>query len=316
MNQHLDAAPAPTGAVLAPTPPRRTDRFVGIDSDGCVFDTMGIKHRECFIPAIIRFWGLQPVATAAREVAEFVNLASTSRGQNRWIALVRTFDLLPGHPDVVAAGFEVPRAQALRDFVASGLPLSDAGLARYAAAHPDPVLERAAAWTAAVNVAVRETVVGVPPVRHVRECLRRLRPHADLVVVSATPAEALAREWGEHGLTGLVDLVGGQELGTKAQQLRTLAGTDRPDGHVLLIGDAPGDRDAAFSEGALYLPVEPGNEARSWERFLDEGIDRYLDGTFAGQYQRGLVADFEALLPSTPPWAPEQAPDQTPEDVR
>jgi len=39
--------------------------FVGIDSDGCAFDTMGIKHRECFCPWLIGYFGLQPVAQAA-----------------------------------------------------------------------------------------------------------------------------------------------------------------------------------------------------------------------------------------------------------
>ena len=32
--------------------------FVGIDSDGCAFDTMEVKHKECFIPNIIKV--LQP----------------------------------------------------------------------------------------------------------------------------------------------------------------------------------------------------------------------------------------------------------------
>ncbi len=31
--------------------------FVGIDSDGCAFDTMEIKHKECFIPNTIGHWG-------------------------------------------------------------------------------------------------------------------------------------------------------------------------------------------------------------------------------------------------------------------
>ena len=26
------------------------DFFIGIDSDGCAFDTMEIKHKECFCP--------------------------------------------------------------------------------------------------------------------------------------------------------------------------------------------------------------------------------------------------------------------------
>ena len=36
--------------------------FVGIDSDGCAFDTMEIKHKECFCPNIIKYWKLQPVS--------------------------------------------------------------------------------------------------------------------------------------------------------------------------------------------------------------------------------------------------------------
>lgn len=47
------------------------DYLVGIDSDGCAFDTMELKHKECFIPNIINYWGLQGVSKYAREAAEF-----------------------------------------------------------------------------------------------------------------------------------------------------------------------------------------------------------------------------------------------------
>ena len=36
------------------------------------------------------------------------------------------------------------------------------------------------------------------------------------MVVSATPGEALEREWREHHLAGLVALIAGQEMGGKA----------------------------------------------------------------------------------------------------
>ena len=74
--------------------------FVGIDSDGCAFDTMEIKHKECFIPNIIAYWDLQPVSKYAREAAEFVNLYSKWRGINRWPALTMVFDLLMERPEV------------------------------------------------------------------------------------------------------------------------------------------------------------------------------------------------------------------------
>jgi hypothetical protein len=75
--------------------------FVGIDSDGCAFDAMELKHKECFIPTIVKVWGLQAVSKYARETCEFVNLYSKTRGLNRWIALTRVFDLLRIRPGLM-----------------------------------------------------------------------------------------------------------------------------------------------------------------------------------------------------------------------
>ena len=50
--------------------------FVGVDSDGCVFDNMAIKQEECFCPMMVGYFGLQPVARAARECKIFADLYS------------------------------------------------------------------------------------------------------------------------------------------------------------------------------------------------------------------------------------------------
>ena len=60
------------------------DFFIGIDSDGCAFDTMEVKHKECFIPNIIRWYQLAAISKYVRETAEFVNLYSNRRGINRF----------------------------------------------------------------------------------------------------------------------------------------------------------------------------------------------------------------------------------------
>ena len=54
--------------------------FVGIDSDGCIFDSMEIKHKECFTPMFIKYFHLQAVSKYARETWDFVNLYSKIRG--------------------------------------------------------------------------------------------------------------------------------------------------------------------------------------------------------------------------------------------
>ncbi len=68
--------------------------FVGIDSDGCVFDTMEIKQKQHFHPAIIRQWNMEPIEKQVRAAAEFTYLYSTYRGLNRFLGLCKTLELL------------------------------------------------------------------------------------------------------------------------------------------------------------------------------------------------------------------------------
>lgn len=277
--------------------------FIGIDSDGCAFDTMEIKHKECFIPSTIKYWNLQAVSKYAREAAEFVNLYSKWRGINRWPALVMVFDLLRERPEVQARHVVPPEAPLLRAFIADEtFPKSNDGLKAYRATRSDPELEAAWAWTVGVNDSVADIVHGVPPFPYVRESLSFLADKADLLVVSATPVEALVREWEEHDLARYVRLIAGQEMGTKAQHLALAAGEKYAPDHVLMIGDAPGDRKAAQANKALFYPINPGHEEASWQRFYEEGLHKFLAGEYAGAYEAGLIAEFEALLPEVPPW--------------
>ena len=279
------------------------DFFVGIDSDGCAFDTMEVKHKECFIPNTIKHWGLQPVSKYAREAAEFVNLYSKWRGINRWPALVMVFDLLRERPEVRARHAAIPEAPRIREFIADeGFPKSNDGLKAYMAEHPDPELDRAWGWTTGVNATVADIVHGVPPFPYVRESLEYLAGKADMIVVSATPMEALTREWEEHDIARYVRGIAGQEMGKKAYHLELAArGRYAPD-HVLMIGDAPGDMKAARQNDALFYPINPGHEEESWQRFCEQAVTKFLAGEYAGAYEAAVIAEFEKVLPDTPPW--------------
>jgi phosphoglycolate phosphatase-like HAD superfamily hydrolase len=125
---------------------------------------------------------------------------------------------------------------------------------------------------------------------------------ADVIVVSATPGEALEREWAEHDLRGLVGLIAGQESGSKKEVLSQGLAHGYEKDHVLMVGDAPGDLAAAQANGVLFYPIEPGFEDESWQRFLEEGLPRFYAGTFAGTYMTDRVERFLALLPEVPPW--------------
>ena len=221
------------------------DFFIGIDSDGCTFDTMEIKHKECFIPNIIKYWDLQPISKYAREAAEFVNLYSQWRGINRFPALVMALDLLREREEVRNRGVSIPRVPKIRKFINSGVPLGNPALKEAVKETGDNELVKALQWSEAVNRTVADLVKSVPPFPFVRESLEKLSSRADMVVVSATPTEALQKEWREHNLAKYVKVIAGQEIGSKKEHLTLAAGGKYKANYVLMIGDAPGDMQAA-----------------------------------------------------------------------
>src|SRR4051812_34650128 len=103
--------------------------FVGIDSDGCIFDSMEIKHKECFTPMFIKHFHLQAASKYAREVWEFVNLYSKTRGANRFPALVAALNLLRERPQVKARKVHVPDTKALEEWIGRETKLGNATLA-------------------------------------------------------------------------------------------------------------------------------------------------------------------------------------------
>jgi phosphoglycolate phosphatase-like HAD superfamily hydrolase len=274
--------------------------LIGIDSDGCAFDTMELKHKECFIPNTIHYWGLQGVSKYAREAAEFVNLYSKSRGANRFPALVEQLDWLSRRPEVRARGIPVANPTGLINWVKTEKKLGNPTLEQAVAQTGDDDLKVALKWSIAVNKAIADMVRCVPPFPDVRPCLDRFAREADMLVCSQTPTAALEVEWAEHDLSRYVVAICGQEVGSKKESLAL--SKKYPPNHTLMIGDAPGDFKAAAENNCFFFPINPGKEEASWKRLYDEGIQRFLTGKFAGTYQKQLIDEFDRYLPEKPPW--------------
>jgi phosphoglycolate phosphatase-like HAD superfamily hydrolase len=276
--------------------------FVGIDSDGCVFDTMEIKHKECFIPNIIKYFKLQAISKYARAAAEFVNLYSKWRGINRFPALTKAFELLRDWPEPMRRGVKIPEAKSLQAWIASGVALGNPTLKAEVARTGDPFLKQTLDWSEAVNRTVADMVEGVPPFPFFRESAQKLSLRADIICVSATPGEALEREWAEHDIARYAAVIAGQEMGSKKEHLKLASGGKYAKDHALMIGDAPGDLSAGRANGTLFYPINPGHEDASWERFFNEAADKFFNGTYGGAYEASLIAEFDKLLPERPPW--------------
>lgn len=275
--------------------------FVGIDSDGCIFDSMEIKHQECFAPMFIKHFHLQAVSKYARETWAFVNLYSKTRGANRFPALVRAIQLLGARPQVRARNVDMPDISALEEWIARESKLGNATLDAEVAGG-NTGLRQVKTWSDAVNAAVKDIVHGVPPFPLVKETLAKVTAQADAMCISQTPVDALQREWSEHGIDGFVKIIAGQEMGTKTEHLKYATAGKYGENKVLMIGDAPGDQKAAVSNGALFYPIVPGREEASWERLHNEALAKFFNGTYAGDYEATLVKEFQSSLPENPNW--------------
>ena len=257
---------------------------------------------------MIGYFGLQPVAQAARECKNFADLFSKTRGANRHKTIKRIIaELLPNHPMVKERGFEVP--QYRHYFAWVGDPnslLSNEGLKIAIEAATDAgakkELEMVLEWSEKVNAAIAQIVKDMPPFPNVRECLEKMCVKADVIVCSSTPYEALQREWEEHGVAKYAQVIAGQEMGKKAEHLKYAADGKYKKDRCLMIGDAPGDMKAAKANGILFYPINPGDEIKSWKRFGDEAFDKFISGQYVGNYEEKLIAEFDEYLPELPPW--------------
>ncbi len=282
--------------------PKRHDFFIGIDSDGCVFDSMEIKQKECFCTAFIKHFGLQAASKYAREVWEFVNLYSRDRGCNRFLAVQRALKLI-GERDVFAErGMKITGIPALDAWLKEETKLGNPALEAKVQATNDAALTKILAWSKEVNQRIADLVYGVPPFPWVQQSLEKIRTKADVIVVSQTPVEALVREWEEHKIKHLVNFIAGQEAGTKTEHIKYAASGRYAADKILMIGDAHGDLKAARGNQALFFPIIPGHEELSWKRFFEEGSEKFFNGTFAGTYQQELLGQFDAALPEKAPW--------------
>lgn len=276
--------------------------FIGIDSDGSVFDSMDIKQKECFCPHFVNYFGLQPIIEYADEAWEYVNLYSKTRGINRFKALILALDLLSKRNEVKTSGIEIPQLPALRNWVKKETKLNDITLKNEIGRNPHPDLLLTLRWSLNINETVKEKVRHIPVFQNAEDALKIMKKHADVAVISHTPTEALRREWSEQNIDIYTKIIAGQEIGTKAAFIKAVSYSQYKKGNILMIGDAPGDYNAAKESGALFFPIIPNNEAASWKDFINVAFVKFLNGTYDNNYEKDLIEIFDKSLLKNPPW--------------
>ena len=258
------------------------DFLVCVDSDGCAMDTMDIKHFRCFGPCMVTEWQLEQWQDIILDRWNEVNLYTMTRGINRFNGLSMALS------EVNEKYCKIDGVDELVNWAEISPELSNEALERQIAQMPDcAVFKKALSWSKAVN----ENIKALPeseirPYEGVRDALSLAHEKADVAIVSSANLGAVLDEWERHELLPHTDIVLAQNAGSKAFCIGELLKKGYDPGNVLMCGDAPGDLQAAEKNGVYYYPILVRNEAASWNEFMKEALDRLLNGTYGGEYQR------------------------------
>lgn len=278
------------------------ETFVALDSDGCIVDTMAAKQHGFLQPLMIKHLGLTEAQSEVyKACADYVNLYSVTRGISRFKAILLNFEHYNTHPTTLANGWDKIPTEDLQAFVESGLPLGNNGVKEWLVNHPSQMLEKLLAWSLDVNATIVASGATFPAYEGARKALKRMTGCSHNGIVSQSPEAVLREDWGRQGLLEYVEHIAGQEKGLKVAQLTLLTqGIDRQ--NVLMIGDAPGDLEAARAFGCRFYPIIPGEEEASWATFNSVVYDAFIHHTFSSEAEARYIEAFEHRLPSTPPW--------------
>lgn len=264
--------------------------LICVDSDGCAMDTMEVKHRKCFGPQIVEVWGLKDIEEKFLKTWYDINLYSKTRGINRFKGLVKIFDVL------TAEGIKMPEFASIKKWTETTPELSNPALKKAIEETNDEQLIKTLEWSNAVNKAISELHNEDEPFPFVKEGLEIISKSADIAIVSSANGGAVMEEWTRHELAPSVSVMLGQEAGTKAACIAGLKENNFSNDMVLMVGDAPGDLEAALKNKVLYYPILVGKEEFSWRRLATEALAKLMDGSYKGEYQDKLIDEFNSSL--------------------
>ena len=264
---------------------KKKDFIVCIDSDGCAMDTMNIKHIRCFGPCMIAEWDLQQWQDEILDSWNKVNLYTMTRGINRFKGLATAL------AEVNEKYKRIAGVEALVEWVKDAPELSNNAVEKMISVNT--IFEKALNWSKAVNESIEKLPQEeIKPFLGVEDAMKRIHEQCDIAVVSSANPEAVKAEWERFHLMEHVDLVCAQDMGTKAFCIGEILKKGYELSHVLMCGDAVGDMQAAASNGVLYYPICVNHENESWANITKEPFEKFIDGSYAGEFQDGVIKKF------------------------
>ncbi|HKM36004.1 MAG TPA: HAD hydrolase-like protein [Lachnospiraceae bacterium] len=264
--------------------------LICIDSDGCAMDTMDVKHTRCFGPEWIKTFELKKYETEALEYWNKLNLYSGTRGINRFKGLALCLQ------EMERRGEAIDGLEGFVRWTEETKELSNPALLTECQKVRNHCMELALLWSIHVNLSITELPKVDKPFPNVKVAMEEMVKCADLAVVSSANGQAVREEWSKHDLKRYTKILLSQEAGSKTFCISELLNKGYAPDKVCMVGDAPGDRDAALANHVWFYPIVVRKEAESWQKLKEEACVRLVSGKFDEAYQRELLVAFNEAL--------------------
>ncbi len=261
---------------------RKREFLLCVDIGGTVLDTLRLQQEQAFCPALIETFGLEENRSAVTNLWMQASMESRMRGENRFRMLVHVCRLAQ------EMQITVPGIDEICAWVESGSELTHGALAARVKRGAGESLARALEWSRDVNRRLNVMPKEYTPFPSAKSCLAAAHSVSDIIAVDAGTSAGVRAIWEKSGLAGYADAVIPVQ-GTN--RFDALAGFFREGylpSHMLVIGDTLGDAQLAQQAGALFFPILPGCEEICWQRLREEGLLKFLHGSYAGAYEAKL----------------------------
>lgn len=158
---------------------KKREFLICMDSDGCVMDTVRIKHSTVMCPELIRVFALDDHADFITAAWDEINLHTITRGISRFESVRLVFDRLKNR------GIEIPGSEDIAAWVDTATELSTASLQRELQKTGSLALRKLQEWNNACNRRIQALEPTFEPFPGVEESLRQL--HAVPMWPSSVP---------------------------------------------------------------------------------------------------------------------------------
>lgn len=266
------------------------DFLVCIDSDGCVLDTMDVKHMHCFGPCLVHEWNLGEYKDDIIRLWRKINLLSATRGINRFKGLAKALaEIHENYMNVEGLDEYIYWVQTTGD-------MSEESLEEALERTGSVCIRKALEWSELVNQSMNMVSDSrTQPFDGAQEALELVKEYADVAIVSAANGREIKREWENHEIFHYADLLVSQESGSKKKCLKELVDKGYGADKVIMLGDAPLDLEAAKDAGVHFYPILAYQERESWEDFR-KVFKEFLAGDYTPQVQEAKIKAFEKNL--------------------